>query len=168
MKISTLIAILFLINFGFSQVGIETLTPATSALLDFPTLNNKRGLILPMVDALPTGAAATNGTLVFHDDDGMVKARVNGIWKDLSKNAGSVAGAVTNASTETGSGIIIGATTSAAQGVLVLESTNQALVLPKIDNAHTTVINPYPGMMCYDPTNKVVSIYNGEAWYFLR
>jgi len=29
-------------------------------------------------------------------------------------------------------------------------------------------VNPYPGMMCYDTTNKVVSIFNGEKWYFLR
>jgi hypothetical protein len=153
---------------SFSQIGIETISPATAALIDFPVVNNKRGLILPLVDNLPTGAAATNGTLLFHDDDSRVKARINGLWVNLTKNAGSTTGTVTNASPESTNGIIIGATSSAAEGVLVLESSSKALVLPKIDNAHTTVINPYPGMMCYDPTNKVVSIFNGTHWYFLR
>lgn len=153
---------------SFSQIGIETISPAPSALLDFPVVNNKRGLILPLVDNLPTGSAATNGTLLFHKDDSKVKARINGTWISLTKNAGSTAGTVTNASSESNNGIIIGATSTAAEGVLVLESSNKALVLPKIDNAHKTVINPYPGIMCYDPVNKVVSIFNGTHWYFLR
>ena len=160
--------IIFQVFWNYGQVGIETTTPAASAILDFPTTNNKRGIILPIVENLPTGTSATNGTILLHDDDGKIKAITNGTWKDLTRYNGNVSSAVTNSGSEVGSGVIIGATSSSAVGVLVLESTNKALVLPKIANAHLTVVNPYPGMMCYDTTNKVVSIFNGEKWYFLR
>ena len=173
--------IIFQVFWNYGQVGIETITPASSAILDFPTTNNKRGIILPIVESLPTigTASASRGTILLDKNDGKIKALIykettsgSGVfqdtWDNLTKNNGNVSSAVNNSGSEVGSGVIIGATSSSAVGVLVLESTNKALVLPKIANAHLTVVNPYPGMMCYDTTNKVVSIFNGEKWYFLR
>ena len=148
----------------YSQVGIETTSIHTDAILDFPTGQNK-GIVLPMVEVLPTGAAASNGTFLIDKTDGRVKVRQNGIWLNLT-GASSLSSYSVNPSADTFDGVIIGATSSSASGVLVLESTNKALMLPKVVSPHINIKSPYPGLMCYDTTKNAIAVFNGTAWYY--
>lgn len=148
----------------YSQVGIETTSIHTDAILDFPTGQNK-GIVLPMVEALPTGAAASNGTFLIDKTDGRVKVRQNGIWLNLTGTS-SLSSYSVNPSADTFDGVIIGATSSSASGVLVLESTNKALMLPKVVSPHINIKSPYPGLMCYDTTKNAIAVFNGTAWYY--
>ena len=70
----------------YSQVGIETTSLHADAILDFPTGQNK-GIILPMVESLPTGSGATNGTFLIDRTDGRVKVKQNGVWLNLTRTA---------------------------------------------------------------------------------
>jgi hypothetical protein len=148
----------------FSQVGIETTSIHTDALLDFPSGQNK-GIVLPMVETLPTGTAATNGTFLIDKTDGRVKVRQNGVWLNLTGTS-SLSSYSVNPSADTSDGVIIGATSSSASGVLVLESTNKALMLPKVVSPHINIKSPYPGLMCYDTTKNAIAVFNGENWYY--
>jgi hypothetical protein len=64
---------------------------------------------------------------------------------------------------------IIGAPTSAADGVLVLESTTKAMVLPTVADVQN-IPSPSPGMMVY--VNKLGSkrfaVFNGSRWSFWK
>lgn len=148
----------------YSQVGIETTSIHADALLDFPVGQNK-GIVLPMVETLPTGSGATNGTFLIDKTDGRVKVRQNGVWLNLTGTS-SLSSYSVNPSPDTAEGVIIGATSSSATGVLVLESTSKALMLPKVVSPHINIKSPYPGLMCYDTTKNAVAVFNGTAWYY--
>ena len=148
----------------YSQVGIETTSIHADALLDFPVGQNK-GIVLPMVETLPTGSGATNGTFLIDKTDGRVKVRQNGVWLNLTGTS-SLSSYSVNPSADTFDGVIIGATSSSASGVLVLESTNKALMLPKVVSPHINIKSPYPGLMCYDTTKNAIAVFNGTAWYY--
>ncbi|MQP23457.1 hypothetical protein GFJ94_00055 [Flavobacterium sp. LMO8] len=148
----------------YSQVGIETTSIHIDALLDFPTGPNK-GIVLPMVEVLPTGAAASNGTFLIDKTDGRVKVRQNGVWLNLTGTS-SLSSYSVNPSADSANGVIIGATSSSATGVLVLESTSKALMLPKVVSPHINIKSPYPGLMCYDTTKNAIAVFNGTAWYY--
>jgi hypothetical protein len=79
--------IIFQVFWNYGQVGIETITPASSAILDFPTTNNKRGIILPIVESLPTigTASASRGTILLDKNDGKIKAL---IYKETTPGSG--------------------------------------------------------------------------------
>lgn len=148
-------------------IGKETIN-GTSTLLDFEdSASNFRGIILPAVDAAPTLGADNNGTFLFDTSDNKVKMFENEIWVELSDEGDSTAIPV-NTSDETGDGVIIGSETTDADGVLVLESADKAMILPKIANPHTTVKSPYPGMMCYDTVSKTLAVFNGEVWNYWK
>lgn len=150
----------------YSQVGIETTSLHADAILDFPLGHNK-GIILPMVDGLPTGAAATNGTFLIDRTDGRVKVRQNGVWLNLTRTANLTSTIYDfNTSVDTAEGVIIGSTSSLASGVLVLESTNKALMLPRVVSPHLNIKSPYPGLICYDTVKNAIAIFNGESWYY--
>ncbi|MDV7699289.1 hypothetical protein N6B72_20405 [Chryseobacterium soli] len=154
---------------GFScltaQVGMGKASVDGDAILDFPLSNT--GIILPMVDALPTGSAASNGTFLLDKTDLKIKMRENDLWVALS-DAGSLTGTMPNASAEQGGGVIIGAASSSAQGVLVLESASKALVLPKVNDPVTNMKSPIAGTMCYDTVSKTVAVFDGVKWSFWK
>lgn len=164
-KIIIIIGLFITIN-TYAQVGIETLTPHAQAILDFPVGQNK-GIILPMVGQLPTGAAATNGTFVLDKTDGIIKIRENGTWRSLSKE-NSLAAFPLNGSLESGNGVIIGATSSSAQGVLVLESSDKGLMLPKVASPHLNVKSPHPGLICFDTDRNEIAVFNGTSWFYWK
>lgn len=93
--------------------------------------------------------------------------RQNNIWVDMT-SPGDLSKITQNTSTEVGNGVIIGSNTSSANGVLILEATDKALVLPKIASPQTNVRSPYPGMICYDTTSKSVAVFDGKVWNFWR
>lgn len=163
------IIILTIIFAGFSslrsQVGMGKSSVDGDAILDFPLSNT--GIILPIVEALPTGTAASNGTFLLDKTDFTVKMRENDVWVPLS-DAGSLAGTMPNTSNEQGGGVIIGAASSPAQGVLVLEAANKALILPKVNDPVTNMKSPVAGTVCYDTVSKTMAVFDGLKWSFWK
>ncbi len=161
---------------AYSQVVIGGKTGSagsnvTSVLLDFPTGQNK-GLIVPYVRTLP--ASAVEGTIVL-DATASVASRVkyfNGSWVDLSGQDANVTTVLLSqplAITEGTSKAIIGAPSSTADGVLVLESTTKAMVLPIVTDVND-ILSPSPGMMVYvkKAGSKRLAVYNGSKWSFWK
>lgn len=166
---------LIMINFK-AQVAIgKTTVSNASVLLEFDNaLTNKKGIILSGVENVnnalsATNPAANNGTFLFDRSDDRVKMYENQTWIVLS-DPGSDSKITPNTSVETiqTQGAIIGSPTSNAKGVLVLESSNKALVLPWIQNPHLNVQNPYPGMMCYDTASRTLAVFDGTVWNYWK
>ncbi|MDQ8006599.1 MAG: hypothetical protein REI64_17480 [Pedobacter sp.] len=150
-----------------AQTLIETKTTSSaSAVLDFARGTTK-GIILPAVEALP--ASPANGTFLFDARPTELKIKMyqNGTWVELSgagtNNSVPYSGTVDNAKKT-----VIGSRSSAADGVLVLESTNKAMVLPHVANPHLTVKGPVAGMMCYDTVTKSLAVFNGTVWSYWK
>lgn len=148
-----------------AQISIgKTNVDGASTLLDFSDVaDNTRGIILPAVTTLPQTPA--NGNFVFDTIDSEVKLYQNGGWVSLTENGNST-GIISNTSADVGDGIILGSDSSSAEGVMVLESTDMAMILPKVAEPHLHVKSPYPGMMCYDTTNKALAVFDGSKWYY--
>jgi len=151
-----------------SSIGKVTV-PDGSGILDFNT-GGKSGIVLPWVTTLPTGTALTGGVMIY---DGNLKKVMyyNGTtWIDLSGHAGTTADlSIQNAVPEsTIKGAVIGAQSSTIDGVLVLESTNKALILPKVASPHLNIVKPMAGTICYDTVKKMVCVYNGVEWAFWK
>ncbi|MCX8533947.1 hypothetical protein [Chryseobacterium luquanense] len=179
-----LMAAMFIISLN-AQIGIgKTVISGTGSIMEFDgntsnqlsdnTTANTKGLILPAVLEIPnfgTSGSATsipqNGTFLFDRQTKKNRFYENGVWKDLS-DEGNNANLIPFAGTEKGNGVIVGASSSAAKGVLVFESADKALVLPHIFNPHLTVINPYPGMMCYDTQSNSIAVYDGTNWNYWK
>ncbi|MDR2235285.1 MAG: hypothetical protein LBE92_04100 [Chryseobacterium sp.] len=166
--ISIVVALLIFDAF-YAQVAIgKDMVDGNSTVLDFnSSAGNTKGLILPATSGLPSGAGLANGTFVFDVTDNKVKVYENNTWKALTDagNSGAISG---NTSDESGNGVIIGATASSADGVLVLESDNKAMILPKITSPHINVKNPYPGMICYDTASKTLAVFDGNVWSYWK
>lgn len=173
------IFIVFLLPFTLTaQTAIGSRTIANkSVVLDFPEGTTK-GIILPAVEELPTTPA--NGTFLFDKTTNRVKVFSNNQWQDLSINNGNGSALVPYSGTvNTSKQTIIGAHTTKVyngssfedgpvNGVLVLEGSTKAMVLPKIANASMTVKTPYPGMMCYDTRRKALAIFDGTVWVYWK
>ena len=84
-------------------------------------------------------------------------------------NVSSALGIQTSATESTTAKAIIGAQTSAADGVLVLESTTKAMVLPQVADVQD-ILKPAPGMMVY--VNKTgakrLAVFNGSRWSYWK
>ncbi|MFC4162825.1 hypothetical protein ACFOWU_04110 [Epilithonimonas zeae] len=142
----------------------------TSVLMEFSTAGN-RGLILPYVT--DKTAITTAGSIIFDASTASAaKAKYyNGTaWIDLSvqpANATSYLTIQPTARENTNSKVIIGSNTSSADGILVLESSSKAMVLP-IATSYQNIINPAPGTMVLLSNGplKTLAVYNGEQWSF--
>lgn len=156
--------------FHKSQVAIGKETvDGNSTILDFKEADNWFGIILPAVlEASATLTENNNGTFLFDKTDQKVKMYENNKWVMLSHAKGSSAAIANNTSDEAGKGAIIGASTTAAKGVLVLESDNKAVILPKVFRPDINVRSPYPGMICYDTFNKMIAVFDGSVWNFWK
>lgn len=164
---------LFIVTVSFAlfttasaQTGIEKRDGLpSSSILDFATGTTK-GIILPAVENLP--ATPANGTFLFDRNDARIKMYQNGAWVNLS-NPGSTAGLVPYSGTvDNAKQTVMGSRSTAAGGVLVLEATDKALVLPKVTNPHLTVKSPYAGMMCYDTVSKSLAVFDGTVWNYWK
>jgi hypothetical protein len=163
----------------YSQViigdNIGTATNKSSVLMEFAAGQNK-GIILPYVTTLPSGIGLVEGTIILNATN-PTQAKVefyNGSWNDLSNgNEGNVTTALadqlTSAVEAPEAKVIIGASTSPANGVLVLEASDKAMVLPMVNNTDD-VIAPAPGMMVYinKPGAKRLAVFNGNKWTFWK
>lgn len=151
---------------------VGTANNKTSVLLEFSKKEN-RGIILPYNRALP--ATPAEGTIVL-DATTPAQAKVkyfNGNWVDLSQDTGDLTSVLANQPTEPSKvnkvATIIGANASNADGVLVLESTTKAMVLPIVASTDD-IVNPSPGMMVYvsNANNKLLAVFNGANWSFWK
>lgn len=162
-----MVAIFAGVTANAQQAGIGTQTLNKSAILEFKT-GDKSGLVLPWVTAMPTGKALTGGVMIYDTNDNKVKYYDGKDWKNLS-NKGTVAVPSQAALSEsTRQGTIIGAQESDAEGVLVLEATDKAMILPKMASPETAIIKPMAGTICYDTVKKEVCVFNGTEWTFWR
>lgn len=169
--INSLILVL-LADFASGQVSIggKQAVEGNSTILDFnsPT-GNVKGIILPAVDnvsnALSSDPSSNNGTFLYNKSNQKVQVYENNVWKDLS-DAGSSSNLVVNTSDEKSGAAIMGAASSPAKGVLILESSDKAMILPKISEPHTAVKSPYPGMMCFDTVSKTLAVFDGAKWSY--
>lgn len=188
-QLKFIIAFLAITNFANAQVSIggKQSVEGNSTILDFnstfdgkkatdATANNTFGIILPSVASEPVITvqnqdvqSANNGTFVFDKSTKKVKMFENNKWRDLSET-GSDSRIVSNNSDDTSQnqGAIIGSATSSAKGVLVLESADKAMILPRIDKPHTSVKNPYAGMMCFDTASKTLAVFDGTNWNYWK
>lgn len=154
----------------FSQIAIGTsMISSPSVLLEFG--NEPRGIILPWVDNIQSVSGAVPGTLVYDTNDHKVKYLKGGAgssWIDLSIDTTGVAdtsmhGSLTDLPS---SKVIMGSAMAAAPGILVLESQDKALLLPRVDTPHQSIINPSAGMIVYDTKRKQLATFNGTIWTF--
>lgn len=177
-----IIYIVFCLIAGFANaqvsIGGKQSVNGNSTLLDFnggtatespsdQETTNFRGIILSAVDNSPNLTNNNNGTFLFDKSTKKVRMYQNNVWVDMTYE-GSASNLTTNTSAEVGNGAVIGAATSPATGILVLESTNKAVILPHIKNPHTTVKSPYAGMMCYDTVSNSVAIFDGVKWSYWK
>lgn len=162
------VAVVLVFNSISAQIAIEKETvDGNSTILDFNnTSTNTKGLILPATQGIPTGNPA-NGTFIFDASDDKIKVYENNTWKALS-DTGNGSAVVPNSSDETGSGVVIGTPAGSAEGILVLESQDKAMILPKISSPHLNVKNPYPGMICYDTASKTFAVFDGTVWNYWK
>lgn len=168
-KILIVIGILFIglaVN-AQSSIGKKE-SPDGSGILDFEA-DGKSGIVLPWVTTLPTESALTGGVMIFDANLRKVLYYDNTNWVDLSKRVGQVDLTIQELVPESiKSGTVIGALMSSVAGVLVLESSDKALILPKVVSPHLNIVNPMPGTICYDKVKKLVCIYNGNEWTFWK
>lgn len=146
------------------QTAIEKYTVDGDGVLDFASGTTK-GIILPAVETLP--ATPANGTFLYDKNAQMVKMYENGAWVNLS-DIGDNSDVLPYNGTDTNKQTIIGAVSTTVDGVLVLEATDKALILPKIASPHINVPSPYPGMMCYDTDAKALAVFDGAAWNYWK
>jgi len=162
------------VHFASAQVALggKTSVEGNNTILDFNNIaGNTRGIILSAVESAPTSLnSANNGTFLFDRTDKKVKMYEKNMWVDLS-DEGTITTALianTNTTPEKDGSVIIGAESSSAKGVLILQSPNKAMILPKIENPHTNVKSPYPGMICYDTASKSLAVFDGSVWNYWR
>ncbi|KFF19252.1 hypothetical protein [Chryseobacterium sp. JM1] len=149
-----------------AQVAIGKETVDGDGILDFKS-NTTNGILLPIVETLPTNAV--EGTILMDKNDKVVKMKTDSEWISLS-DPGSIDNVSFNTSTETPAqtNVIIGSATTTAPGVLVLESADKALILPKVAAPDTSVKNPFPGMICYDTVSKTLAVFDGLKWSYWK
>lgn len=151
-----------------AQAVIGKTTPQGSGIVDF-NVGDKAGIVLPWVTTLPTGTALTGGVMLFDANLKKVVYYNDTAWVDLSRKTGavdlSIQASVPEAATK---GTVVGAESSSVDGVLVLESADKALILPRIVSPHLNIVKPMAGTICYDTVKKMVCVYNGTEWTFWK
>ncbi|MFN1218132.1 hypothetical protein ACKW6Q_14265 [Chryseobacterium kwangjuense] len=171
---SLLITAFLVSGYAFAQVAIgKTNITNNSVSLEFGSGN--KGFILPWVTSAGSVSGAANGTMVYDLSDHKVKVKYTSNWKDLSiDNTGTTIDPVTNIDginiqnnlTEKMTAKTNIGTPSGTAGILVLEATDKAMILPKVAKPQLNIINPSPGMIVYDTHLKLVAVFNGKVWTF--
>jgi len=169
MKNNLLSLIFFLLYSSLNaQIAIgKSNVDGTSTLLDFGEAN--RGIVLSAVSSenLPNLTSNNNGTFLYDMKSQTVQMYENQTWKPLTDQGDSTEMIINNYA-EIGDGVIVGSNATEAIGVLVLESDDQALILPKVSNPHLNIKNPHPGTICYDVESKSLAVFDGLNWNFWK
>lgn len=168
MKNICLLAFVLFANSLTSQIAVgKTTLESASSSIEFGS--EYRGIVLPWVTAAANVANAVNGTIIFDAGDKKVKVYANNVWKDLTINTNGVADTTLQdgLTEQTEAKVSIGTVTS-TPGILVLEDTDKAMILPKAANPHLNIVSPTPGMLVYDTTKKMLVVFNGTVWTFWK
>jgi len=178
MKLKKNIILTTIVLFAFFQMSEANAQVAigksdvanSSVLLDFGS--EAKGIILPSVDAAPD---AVGGTLIFDITDASVKVLeeknegANGDWTNLTENEEpGVVHAFVNTGNDVGEGVVMGAASSTKPGILVLESTSRALVLPNVENPHLSMPGVVAGTIVYDTASDMLAVFDGANWSFWK
>lgn len=159
---------------GISPISTTNNNPNPSILLEFGT--DPKGIILPSVTGInnPNG-----GTFAFNQATKKVEVYEGynnsgaGGWTSLTEklkptDPDGVANPYINTGADnTTQGVLIGNTTSTKHGVLILESTTKAMVLPKVKDPQL-LRGAVAGTMVYDTTSDTLAIYDGTSWSFWK
>lgn len=172
MKKTISIVLLIVSSLSFAQVAIgKDNVTNTSVSLEFAAEN--RGLILPYVEN--KSGITVDGTLIYDTAEGhKVKYLKEGNWINLSEDDGTsdtigVADiTIQNGKTDQVTAKTAIGTPTNTDGILVLEASDKAMILPKVASPHINIIDPAPGMLVYDTTKKQLAVYNGKVWSFWK
>lgn len=171
-KILITIVLYTLSNCVYGQLIIGKELPSNDhVLLEFGPDN--KGLILPTVEDAPQ---AVGGTMIFHKEEKSVmvlEEKNNGLaqnWTNLTHNEeeGTVHNFLNSGPDiiDENTGVILGSTSSLKPGILVLESTEKVLVLPKVFEAHNALIAPVAGTILYDESCDMLAVFDGTNWSY--
>lgn len=144
-----------------------------------------KGIVVPWVNSESSVSSSEKGTIIFDNNDKIVKyKKADGTWFNLTRNetltvegtpnfdtTGSADTTLQNSLNDTASAktsIGIPPEGSNTPGILVLEETNKAMILPKVASPHLNIINPEPGTLVYDTVSKQLAVFNGTVWAFWK
>ncbi len=162
------IVIAFLSITMTAQVAIGKANVDGDGILDFG-VDGDKGILLPRVISI---SGAVPGTLYYDTNDSKVKFQGSSLI-DLSVKAvaqenefdTSAEDYINHTEEATLQGTVIGEEETGAPGVLVLDSVEHALILPKV-SSYANVGDPEAGMIVYDLSAKMFCVFNGEKWAF--
>ncbi len=152
-----------LLEFNDTRLAAKTAGAGTISVS-----GDNKTLILPVVSNINAGSQ--EGTLWFDANDDKIKYKSATAVVEITDSGSdesspkSLDPTLNEIAAEQGT--ILGANSSSAPGILVLESTTKAMVLPVVEGV-AQVINPEPGSIVYDRIEKAVALYNGITWTFL-
>ena len=158
-------------------IGKTSISSPAVSLEFYDNADNTRGIILPWVTSTAAVTGAVNGTLVYNIADRKIYVKYASGWKDLSVDAtGTTVDPITsvdgltlqNSLNDLNTAKVSIGTPTSTPGILVLEDTNKAMILPKVASPHLNIVNPSPGMMVYDTTKKQLAVFNGTVWSFWK
>lgn len=175
-----LIITFFVLIMGFYTTNAQLVfgkdnASSPSVSLEFADTEAK-GLLLPWVDNTLSLIEAPNGTLIYDASEKTVKAKHNGGWMDLSvdktgttidPNTGIDGLEIQEDLTENPSAKVSIGNENGTVGILVLEDTDKAMVLPKVNDTDD-IINPSPGMMVFVTSTNMLAVFNGSVWSFWK
>ena len=131
--------------------------------------NNNKGVILPWVTKTEDVLGQTNGSLVYDVSRKSVHIKLASGWLDLTQNDnGVVDTSLQDPATSQANGKVSIGTPTTTKGILVLEDTTKAMVLPKVTDPHLNINYPATGMMVYDNTKQTFCVFNGTEWTFWK
>ncbi|MDO5510216.1 MAG: hypothetical protein Q4F57_05935 [Weeksellaceae bacterium] len=148
-----------------AQVAIDrnSLTN-NSVILEFGDIRSDsagiKGLILPVVDNVTSIPTSQSGTLAVDASTNQVKLLKNNGWVVLSTSTVDITAPTLD---EVGDGVVIGVEDGAPEGVLVLNDTTKAMILPHVPSV-SEFPNPEVGTWVYDTQRKALAFFNGEFW----
>lgn len=159
-------------GFASAQVAVNMAPSGNSGVsLEYP-VNQEKGIVVPYVLDINGVTGAVPGTIVLNQVNKQVYYKNNSSWVPLSTapNTADLSQifSAQNDETENANAKVSIGTPSAIPGILVLEATNKAMVLPREDTPETRIINPAPGMMVYDPTRDLLCVFNGHVWTYWK
>lgn len=142
----------------------KTVLTNSSVSLEFG--NEPKGLVLPWVSSKEDVVNPEPGTIIFDVKDKKVKVKLLSSWKDLTvDNSGFVSTVMQDNLLENKNAKVSIGTPTSVSGILVLEDTDKAMILPTV-NSYKDIMNPAPGMMVFDVSKKMLCLFNGTVWSF--
>lgn len=154
-------------SFLLSQVafGKDNITNS-SVSIEFSTEN--KGLILPWVTSSSAITSPSEGSIIYDNRDKKVKFYTGSTWSDLSTVTGNNNSALQDPLVEQNSAKVTIGLPTTTDGILVLEDSDKAMILPKVSSPHLNIINPTAGTIVYDTNKKQLALYNGQQWTFWK